>query len=222
MRRQGFETAPVASGGFCESQQEAFEKRFGNRNIEDWFQNPFREVGVSTAPTYTDARALFQREELPDDITFDSWGVGHSRRPGCWHMTHMHHPLKGEDVTIDEILRYPVPRLRYEHELSLAENVRRHQQNGLAVMGSMACTIWEGSWYLRSMEDLMTDMMLEDERATLLLDRVTKNAIERMQYYVRSGCDLVECGDDIGMQHTVMMSVELWRTWLKPSFSEGY
>lgn len=218
MRREGFETVPAASGGFCESQMEAFEQRFGHRNVEDWFQNPFRYVGVPTAATYTDARTLYRREELPEDTTFDNWGVGHSHRPGCWHMTHMHHPLQGEDVTTDEILQYPAPQILHEREPALAASVLQHQRNGLAVMGSMACTIWEGSWYLRSMEDLMTDMMLEDERATLLLDRVTEKAIERIQCYARAGCDLVQCGDDIGMQSTVMMSVELWRTWLKPRF----
>jgi len=26
-------------------------------------------------------------------------------------------------------------------------------------MGGMACTVWEIGWYIRSMEDLMADMM---------------------------------------------------------------
>jgi|GEM_PF-4512050 len=30
MRRQGFETVPVAPGAFCPSQAEAFQKRFGH------------------------------------------------------------------------------------------------------------------------------------------------------------------------------------------------
>ncbi len=220
MRRQGFETAPVASGGFCDSQVKAFEKRFGHQDIPAWFGNPFRDVWMPAEATYADARALYRHEELPDEISFDPWGVGHSRRPDCWHMTRMHHPLKGEDITADDIRRYPAPRMMSEKAAALADSVRQHQDNGLAVMGGMACTIWEGAWYLRSMEDLMTDMMMDDERATLLLDRLTAHAIERIQCYASAGCDLVQCGDDIGMQHTVMMSVDLWRQWLKPGLKK--
>ena len=29
-----------------------------------------------------------------------------------------------------------------------------------------------------------------------------------------------QLGDDIGMQQTIMMSVDLWRTWLKPRLAE--
>jgi len=69
---------------------------------------------------------------------------------------------------------------------------------------------------LRSMEDLMADMMMEDERAAVLLDRVMASSVERLTLYARAGCDIVELGDDIGMQQTTMMSPELWRQWLKP------
>lgn len=220
MRREGFETVPLASGGFCPSQVEAFKKRFGHGDIDGWFGNPFRYVGLPQEATYSDGRALYPREELPDDVTFNSWGVGHSPRPGCWHMTHMHHPLQGEDVTVDEIRRYPVPRNArgQVHELEAA--IRGLAARGLASMGSMACTLWEGSWYLRSMEDLMADMMMDDDRATVLLDRVTENQLERISLYAQAGCDIVQLGDDIGMQSTTMMSVELWRTWLKPRLKQ--
>ncbi len=216
MRRQGFETVPVASGGFCPSQVEAFKKRFGHGDIAGWFGNPFRDVGLASEATYTDARALYTREELPAETWFDAWGVGHSRRPDCWHMTHMHHPLQGEDVTADEIRRYPAPRNALNRLGELQTAVKGLAAEGLASMGSMACTIWEGSWYLRSMEDLMADMMMGEERAAVLLDRVTDYSVERISLYARAGCDIVQLGDDIGMQQTTMMSVELWRTWLKP------
>jgi uroporphyrinogen decarboxylase len=36
----------------------------------------------------------------------------------------------------------------------------------------------------------------------------------------RAGVDIIQLGDDIGMQQTIMMSVDLWRTWLKPRLAE--
>jgi uroporphyrinogen decarboxylase len=66
------------------------------------------------------------------------------------------------------------------------------------------------------MEDLMVDMMSEDEMATVLLDRITRTSEKRAHLFARAGVDILHLGDDIGMQSTPMMSVDLWRTWLKP------
>jgi uroporphyrinogen decarboxylase len=66
------------------------------------------------------------------------------------------------------------------------------------------------------MEELMTDMMSEDESATILLDRVTNVACEQASAFAAAGADILHLGDDIGTQRGPLMSVELWRTWLKP------
>ena len=216
LRREGFETVPLSPGSFCPSQLAAFEARFGHRDVPGWFGSPCREFGIREESPCADPCALFTRETLPEDISFDGWCVGHSRQPDCWHMTRMHHPLKGETVTADEILRFPAPRIAPGEAARVQAEVIRLRSLGLASAGQMACTVWEKSWYLRSMEDLMMDMMMEDERATLLLDRVMETSMDRIRLYAQAGCDIVMLGDDIGMQNTVMMSVELWRTWLKP------
>lgn len=216
LRRQGFDQVPLDCGAFCASQAEAFKARFGHTDIAGYFNVPFRGVGIPMEQTWTDAKALYPREELPADTHVDPFGVGHSRQPNCHHMTRMHHPLRGEDVTLDEIRNYLLPRLAADAEARLRDTVAEHHAEGLATMAGMACTVWEISWYLRSMEDLMADMMTDDERATVHLDRLTANAVERIRVAARAGCDIVQLGDDIGMQQTIMMSVELWRTWLKP------
>ncbi len=216
LRRQGFDWVPVDSGGFCPDQVDAFKRRFGHDDIAGWFGNPLRGYGVGMQRTFDAPAALYPRETLPDDTHVDDWGVGHSRRPGCWHMTHMHHPLKGEDVTLAEIRNYPLPRLQPDSEAQARQQVDAIHALGLAAMAGMACTVWEIAWYLRSMEDLMADMMTGDPRAEEHLDRVTDNAVERMRVCARAGTDIVQLGDDIGMQQTIMMSLDLWRTWLKP------
>ncbi len=220
LRRQGFEQVPLDCNGFCDSQREAFEARFGHDDIAGYFNVPFREACIAQEKTWTDAKALFPREALPVGVVIDDWGLGHSHQANCYHMTRLHHPLRGEEVTLDEIRNYPLPRIAAGAEDYLTRFVREQQSKGLATMVGMACTIWEIAWYLRSMEDLMTDMMTDDERARVHLDRLTANAVERIKLAARAGFDIVQLGDDIGMQQTTMMSVELWRTWLKPRLAE--
>jgi uroporphyrinogen decarboxylase len=216
LRRQGFEWVPVESGGFCPAQVEAFRNRFGHDDIAGWFGNPARYVGVPMMATWREPRALYPRETLPADCDLDAWGIGHSRQPDCWHMTRMHHPLRGEDVTLAELRAYPMPVVPPEAAVSVRRQVADIQRQGFAAMGGLACTVWETAWYLRSMEDLMTDMITEEERAAVHLDRVTNLAAERMRILAGAGADLVQLGDDIGMQSTPMMSLPLWRRWLKP------
>ena len=66
------------------------------------------------------------------------------------------------------------------------------------------------------MEDLMTDMLLDDPKAECLLDRVTEFSVKQGRAAAGIGADIIQLGDDIGMQSSIMMSVELWRQYLKP------
>jgi uroporphyrinogen decarboxylase len=213
LRRQGMERVPIDLS-LCESQVATFEKKFGHRDYATHFGLSHRGVGIDMHPV-ENIRAWY-REELPDSTTFDVWGVGHSKgSEAAFHMTRMHHPLRGER-TVEEIRSWPLPRIKETAGEKLSAEVGRLHGRGLAAMGGMACTLWEIGWYLRSMDDLMDDMSNEDERAVVWLDRLTEHATERMRLYAKAGCDLVQLGDDIGMQHAPMMAVPFWEKWIKP------
>ena len=59
-------------------------------------------------------------------------------------------------------------------------------------------------------------MMTDDPMAEDLLDRVTDISVKQIESLARADVDSVYFGDDVGMQHTLMMSEELYCTWLKP------
>lgn len=214
LRRQGFETVPLDIA-MCPSQVEAFKKRFGHEDYLSWFKVQFRFADVSMKPGYTDGRALYKRETLPEGTTIDVFGVGHSAQPGCFHMTHMHHPLAG-DPSLQEVRDYPMPVPAADADVEVRAHTDALHEQGLAVMGCMACTIWEIAWYIRSMEDLMMDMMTDDERAVVHFDKVMNTSLERVKVFARAGVDIIQLGDDIGMQQNIMMSMDLWRKWIKP------
>jgi uroporphyrinogen decarboxylase len=131
------------------------------------------------------------------------------------HMTRMLHPLQGIEE-LEKIKSYPFPKFD-EGDGSLQRSlVEKLHTRGLAAVGNMQMTIWETAWYLRGMEDLMMDMMGEEPAAAFILDTVTDQAIIRAVSYAGAGADIVYLGDDIGMQSRIMMSVELYRSWLKP------
>ncbi len=57
---------------------------------------------------------------------------------------------------------------------------------------------------------------LSCEQATFMLDRITEHACQRAAAFAQAGADIIELGDDIGMQSTIMMSKGMYDEWLKP------
>ena len=133
-------------------------------------------------------------------------------------MTRMHHPLKGADL--NEIIDYPYPTIAEDELSKLKIRIEDLKNNGLASFGFMQMTVWEASWYLRSMDELMIDMMMEDEKATVLLDKLTEFAISKATTYARAGTDILSLGDDIGTQSSIMIDVGFWERWLKPRLAK--
>lgn len=218
LRREGFENVPV-DFVLCKSQIEDFEKRFGNRDYESYFGLCHRSFEMNVQRNYTFGPDQFKREILPSSTVFDEYGIGHSKgSAAAFHMTRMHHPLKGADL--NEILDYPYPTVPVGELENVAKRVAQLREKGLASFAFMQMTVWEASWYLRSMEELMIDMMMEDEKATALLDLIMQFAISKAETYTRAGVDILSLGDDIGTQNTIMMDVQLWEIWLKPRLAK--
>jgi uroporphyrinogen decarboxylase len=215
LRRQGFDQVPVDIE-LCPSQVEAFRARFGHDDYRRYFGVGHAGAWVGLDATFTDGRALYRGRDLPDGTDVDPWGVGHSKgSDAAMHMTRMHHPLAG-DISVDAIERYPFPEIAPDALARATADVERGHAAGLAVVGYMACTVWETAWYMRSMEDLMVDMASEEPTAEMLLDKVTAISRARARTYAQAGVDILHLGDDIGTQRAPMMSVELWQAWLAP------
>jgi uroporphyrinogen decarboxylase len=218
LRREGFESVPV-DFVLCKSQIEDFEKRFGHNDYEPHFGLRHRSFEMNVQRNYKFGPDLFKREVLPESTVFDEYGIGHSKgSAAAFHMTRMHHPLKGADL--HEILNYPYPTVPDGELDNVAGKVTLLREKGLASFAFMQMTVWEASWYLRSMEELMIDMMMEDEKATALLDLITNFAISKAVTYAKAGVDILSLGDDIGTQNTIMMDVRLWEIWLKPRLAK--
>ncbi len=218
LRREGYDYIPV-DYVFCDSQIKAFKERFGHEDYESYFGMCHRTIEMDVQKNYSFGPDLFPREILPDSTVFDEYGIGHSKgSAAAFHMTRMHHPLKGADL--NEILDYPYPTVADDELFRTKKRVDRLRNDGLASLAFMQMTVWEASWYLRSMEELMIDMMMEDERATALLDKITEFAVSKAISYAEAGVDILSLGDDIGTQNSTMIDVSLWERWLKPRIAK--
>jgi len=200
---------------FCPSQIENFRKRFGHDDYETYLGLSHRKIEIPVKKNYTDGQKHFPREILPDSTVFDEYGIGHSKGSElAFHMTRMHHPLKG--ASAGEILKYPYPEVDVSRIAEFRREVENIHSAGLAAFGFMQMTVFEASWYLRSMEDLMTDMLTESIEGTLLLDKITEFACAKAREYALAGTDILSLGDDIGTQNSLMIDELTWEKWLQP------
>lgn len=144
----------------------------------------------------------------------DEWGVWR-RKGGYHHFVHMLPTLRGiEDLA--RLQEYPWPDLDQSYRWEgVRERVAQLQAQGFAVAG-YAGSIFERAWYLRSMEDLLMDMLTEPATAHWLLDRTASFQHHAAVQFARAGVDIVITGDDIAGQKGLLMKLETWRTFLKP------
>jgi uroporphyrinogen decarboxylase len=153
-------------------------------------------------------------------VQFDGWGVAHEHNPNSHHMTRMHHPLANA-ASVTELEAYPWPEFEKLDFSYLKPQVAEIHAKNLAVFVWAECTIWETAWYLRRMDNLFVDMADEDSKmATFLLDTITDLACLRAKEFAAAGVDILGLGDDIGMQSAIMMSANMYRTWLKPRLAK--
>ena len=217
-RRQGYEYVPAAFD-LCPSLQQEYVRRYGDEiAYHDRFHFPNRGVSEPRLPEHEPIDWMrYYPDGLKAGAQIDQlYGIAHE--PGseaAKHMTYMRHPMQ-PFTSLEEMQAYPLPDYARANCDHMAAEVAALQQRGFAATAFMACTIWEIAWYLRGMETLMMDMLEEDAKASYLLDRVTGNACLRAAAYARAGVDIINLGDDIGMQSRIMMSAPMYREWLKP------
>jgi len=220
-RRKGYERVPV-SFYLCPSLDAEYLKQTkAEMYYGDYFGFPWKDcpqLGLEHNPEQF--LPWYKNTPLAEGTWIDYWGVAHE--PGskeAFHMTRMRHPLQGID-DLETIKSYPFPDHAKGKTSYQKPAVDAIHAEGKAAAGGMECTLWETAWYLRSMEDLMVDMMSDDPIAEFILDKVTEQSCIRAEAFARAGVDMIMTGDDIGTQKTAMMSLELYRKWIKPRFKK--
>jgi len=214
--RKGFSYLPVEFN-LCPYLEKLYREKTGSDlPYQDYFQMPWRNLSALREDSPDHHRFDRYYPVIDNKTTIDWLGVGHRSSPASMHMTQMLHPLEHAG-SVEEIDAYPLPLFSERGNINTVKSeVEALHERGLAAMGNLQMTIWENSWYIRGMENMMMDMMSDDEMAVRLLDRVTDMSLTMAKIYAAAGADIIFLGDDIGMQQTTLMSETLYCEWLQP------
>lgn len=211
-RRQQTDRAPRWVS--CESAvATALHAQLGATDLDDFFGADLSGWGIGLLPSErcTNFAGYFYRE----GVTWDEWGRGR-----VWdaadHYAEYLYPLERAESLAD-IVQYPWPDLSAPYRYrDLEARVAEAHARGRACMGGIGETIFEIAWQLRSMERLFEDMLTDDEMAVYLLDTITDARVAMARGMARAGVDILLSGDDVAMQHGLMMSRELFNRWFAP------
>lgn len=238
VRRKGYEFAPVFFD-LCPKLMEEFTKHTGiPPDPPDPTADYRARSPISAAVENYFGETLFPYADIPEPIPADrgvvDWGSFYNPplKPGAdidrfWglgyehgsefavHMTYLRHPMEHFD-SVEQAKAYPWPDWSGCDPAEGRKVADAIHAKGKAARGFMQMTIWEISWYLRSMENMMCDMLDEAPMAEYIFNKTTELAIQRAEYYARAGADVLFIGDDVGMQSRIMMSRDLYQTWVKP------
>ncbi len=212
MRRRQPDRVPK-EWSFTPAVQEEFVRQTGETDPAVYFGFERRNVGFRGPEVLPDF-APWYRDGIPRNAVIGQYGNG--QVPGDFYHFHRYiYPLEHAE-TVAELEEYPWPDLTptYRHEHLEQQVAELHAQEWF-VAGSVG-HIWETAWQMPRMEKLMEKMVLDPPYAAYIFDRITENQVFAARRFAQSGCDMIHCGDDIGMQDRLMMSPAMWREWLKP------
>ena len=154
-----------------------------------------------------------------DDTHFiDRWGVTFRDVGDYYEMVGF--PFEG-DITIDDVLKYPWPDFSDKSMyVGVRETVKKmYEETDVAICGTVCCNVMERIQWLRGLEAQLMDMYVDEDLASEMLDQSTKMILEYLENYlplVSDYIDVMNYGDDLATQNSLLMSPEMYRKLIKP------
>lgn len=223
MRRQIPDRVPKhISWGFTLPVMDLFREKTGAQDPNEYFDIEMRLVDLASNelklrdPLKEAKQKYFKRyfDELPGGTQISEWGSAYA--PGSIPYYHKIISPMQNFTSVKEVENYPFPHFCEEWRLKILEDeIKEYHKKNLAVGGGPSTTIFETSWALRGMENLLIDFMTNEDFANYLLDKVTQIYCNTTREYAKKDVDILMLGDDIATQRGMMMSLNTWRKKLK-------
>jgi len=153
------------------------------------------------------------------DVKTDNWGI-HRRwieheTGGYW--DYCDWPLR--DATIEEIEAWPLPDPDHFDYVAIESQCRRHADYCIMTGGAGTGDIINSTSMLRTMEQVLLDLITDDPACLRLIDRVSdiEFRIRRRELEAGNGrIDVLWIGEDLGTQRGPTISLELFRRHIRP------
>jgi uroporphyrinogen decarboxylase len=144
--------------------------------------------------------------------------------PGSGSFVPAHFPLG--DLSLQELERYPLPRIADVELQSLRDRARDLYENtDKALFGWFNGSIFETGQFLSGFDTFYMRLVGEPEFSRRLLERLTEAVIEDLRLYLEAVGEYIQVigfGDDLGFQNGPQIDPRLFRSLIKPLLKQIY
>jgi len=178
-------------------------------------------LGVDTRYIFSNPPSFWTFEEKPDGSWADEFGTGYRRSE--LYSDYLYPVLK--DATLEDLKRYKFPdpgdAARFEGLRERAKEL--YDKTDFALVGGNIPTVFYLGWVLRGMEQFMMDIVINRDFACYLMDRIVEWYLTLLDGILSEIGEYIEyqwVGDDWGMQHGPLISLEMFREIVAPRFKK--
>jgi len=177
-----------------------------------------RGIGTGPAEGHEDV-------ELKNGSYIDEWGITLRKPENSIYYVFDVHPLSNAE-SVEDIKKYkfpdPVDEGRFK---GLKEKIDYlYNKTDFAIVAS-GDQIFELSWYLRGAENIFTDMYFNKKLIHALMEKISDHHLEKTKKFLEIVGDYIQVfftGDDIASQNGPLMSIEMYREFIKPYQKKVY
>jgi uroporphyrinogen decarboxylase len=151
----------------------------------------------------------------------DHWGVrrrGIDFGIGTYEDEIEHYPL-ADATSIDDVLKHSWPSADWFDYSNIPEHIEQINASEPHFIYSGWGSIWEASWYMRGFEQSLMDLITQPELMSCIMQKATEFQVEFHRRILEAGngkIDLIFCGDDIGSQKALLMSLDTFESNIRP------
>ena len=128
-------------------------------------------------------------------------------------------PLEGDDSLLSS---YSIPNPHDPEVYKAPAQIINDWGKDYWVVGSVQISIFEAAGHLRGLPKLMEDMLINKDYANELFDKVMEYPLIAASKFIEMGADMIWCGDDVGMQTGMMISVAMWQEFFKQRYARMF
>ena len=184
--------------------------------MAEYYGDPGFEAGLGNCLEIVRMRRPYQPLADRPWVWEDEWGVHWDRRIDTDIGTVCNRRVTPESL---RSYRFPDPSApgRFERFPEAIE-----KSGGRFVIATLAFTLFERSWTLAGMEEVLMAMAAGDPFADELFDGILAYDEAVVRRALAFDIDGVRFGDDWGQQHGLIMGPALWRRYIKPRVKRLY
>lgn len=127
------------------------------------------------------------------------------------------HPLA--DIKKYDSYKWPDPLVAENEGIEMYKKLIDECGDEYAIIGSVACSMLEASWYLRGLENLLMDFYLNKDFVEELFDKTMAYTLRLSKKLVEMGVDIIWWGDDIAVEKGPLIDPKLYRELIKPRYA---